>query len=67
MYTYLWFVESEFSDHGLNLGPRAVKAPSPNHWNAREFPVTRNYKYFQFLVSTGMAKKKKVQFKGLKV
>ena len=27
-----------FSDQGLNLGPPAVKAPSPNHWTAREFP-----------------------------
>lgn len=31
-------VRAWFSDQGLNLGPPAVKAPSPNHWTAREFP-----------------------------
>ena len=24
---------------GFNPGPTAVKAPSPNHWTAREFPA----------------------------
>ena len=24
---------------GIEPGPSAVKAPSPNHWSAREFPV----------------------------
>ena len=31
-------VRAWFPDQGLNLGPQAVKAPSPNRGTAREFP-----------------------------
>ena len=27
---------------GIKSGPRAVKAPSPNHWTTREFPTSLN-------------------------
>ena len=34
----VWLVGSLFSDQGLNPGPQAVQAKSPNHWTATEFP-----------------------------
>ena len=35
----LQLVISYFPDRGLNLAP-AVKAPSPDHWSTREFPLS---------------------------
>lgn len=35
----MWFIGSWFHDQGLNLCLSAVKAPSSNHWIAREFPI----------------------------
>ena len=36
----VWLVGSQFP----NLGPPAVKAQSPNHWTAREFPLVPIFK-----------------------
>ena len=30
----------------MKLGPTAVKAQSPNHWTAREFPALVHFQHF---------------------
>ena len=37
-----WFVESQFSDQGLNLGT-AVKVPRRDHWTSGEFSLRSLY------------------------
>ena len=38
------------SQPGIEPGPLAVKAQSPNHWTAREFPKLSNYEHMDLLL-----------------
>ena len=40
---------------GIEAGPSAVKAPSPNHWPAREFPTLPLFKKKKFIFILSLA------------